>query len=434
MLENEFLEPAFKQYTVMRKHILIFAAILVVCLSSNAQVNFSARAFTPSGKQLDDYFSFSLKVECEDTVRYHHWSDTATIAHFENIPIGSRCYFRYNDYFGTKSFDFPIFTINSDIHIDSLVLTPCPKDYGWFWSKAKKDSILHSNAAKWTANIKGYDTLWYDSVSNKYFINKNNPYCLHIARLYYNDWMEPFPSWQTWQHSADSAYKYCLYAYKKYPYLYYPLRQLAHHLGIEFNGKKPKEPNKKTFIPQPTMMEEWWKDTTDNLLYMWKKHADNNSYYKKHCLEKAREKSLCYPVGDNGIVRLIIMNPLGGNSIYRIQNGKLYFKHLRIYKPKLLINDSYELTPMELDSIALLVDAFSRLPRTNDDRGLYVIDGSTYLLEYIIDGKYYYYETSSGAEPKELEDITDAMYNLEKKYYKPSFITRWKEARRKKYL
>ena len=216
----------------MRKHILIFAIILAVYLSSNAQVNFSARVFAPNGKQLNDCFAFSLKVKCEDTVRYHHWSDTSTIAHFENIPIGSRCYFRYNAYHRNENFDLPVFTITSNMHIDSLVVKSCPKDEGWFWSKAKKDSILHSNAVKWTSDIKGYDTLWFDSIRNDYYIDKRNPNYLSLARLYYNDWMQPFSSWRTWQHSADSAYKYCLYAYKKYPYLYYPLRQLAHHLGI----------------------------------------------------------------------------------------------------------------------------------------------------------------------------------------------------------
>ena len=407
----------------MRKHILIFSAILTVCLSSNAQVNFSARVFDPNGERLYDCFCFYLSVECEDTIRFHNWCDTSTIIHFDNIPIGSRCHFVYNEV-GEKMCDYPVFTINSDMYIDSMVLKQylrCRVDF-----PTKVDSTL----AVWTKNIDGYDTLWYDSLFNKFFIDKDNPHYLKLARLYYNDWMFPFPSRRRWQHSADSAYKYCLYAYKNHRYFYYPLRQLAHHQGIEFSGKAPKESNEDIFILQPTMSEEWWKDSTTNLLYLWEKHSDDNSYYKKF-MKKAKEKSLCYSMGNNGIVRLIIMNPLGGNWIYRIQNGKLYFKYLRIYKPKLMINDSYELTPMESDSIALLVDAFSRLPRTNDDSGIYVIDGSTYLLEYTIDGKYYYYKTSSGAVPKELEDIIDAMYNLEKKYYKPSFITRWKEARRK---
>ena len=163
------------------------------------------------------------------------------------------------------------------------------------------------------------------------------------------------------------------------------------------------------------MSEEWWKDSTTNLLYLWEEHSIDNSYHKKF-MKKAKEKSLCYPVGDNGIVRLIIMNPLGGNRIYRLQNGKLYFKHLRIFRPKLLINESYKLTSMESDSVTSLINTFSHITRNNDDSGFYVIDGSTYLLEYIIDGKYYYYKTSSGAEPKELIDILEYFGALNKKY------------------
>jgi hypothetical protein len=71
---------------------------------------------------------------------------------------------------------------------------------------------------------------------------------------------------------------------------------------------------------------------------------------------------------------------------------------------------------MESDSVTSLINTFSHITRNNDDSGFYVIDGSTYLLEYIIDGKYYYYETSSGAEPKELIDILEYFGALNKKY------------------
>lgn len=105
----------------MRKHILIFAVILVTSLASKAQVNFSARVFDPTGKQLYDCFCFSLRVECEDTIRFHNWCDTSTITHFNNIPIGSRCHFIYSE-LGGKMYDYPVFTINSDMYIDSMVL------------------------------------------------------------------------------------------------------------------------------------------------------------------------------------------------------------------------------------------------------------------------------------------------------------------------
>ena len=391
----------------MRKHILIFAVILVTSLASKAQVNFSARVFDPTGKQLYDCFCFSLRVECEDTIRFHNWCDTSTITHFNNIPIGSRCHFIYSE-LGGKMYDYPVFTINSDMYIDSMVLKQYLKLRVYLPTNA--DSAL----SVWTKNIDGCDTIWNES-SDHYDVWTDNPNYLKLARLYYNDWINPFPSWRRWQHSADSAYKYCLYAYKKHQYFYYPLRQLAYHLGIEFSGKAPKKPNKDVFILQPPMSEEWWKDSTTNLLYLWEEHSIDNSYHKKF-MKKAKEKSLCYPVGDNGIARLIIMNPLGGNRIYRLQNGKLHFKYLRIFKPKLLINESYKLTSMESDSVTSLINTFSHITRNNDDSGFYVIDGSTYLLEYIIDGKYYYYKTSSGAEPKELIDILEYFGALNKKY------------------
>ena len=112
---NEYstnIQSPLHRYTVMRKHISIFAAILIVYLSSNAQVNFSARVFDPTGKQLYDCFCFSLRVECENTTRFHNWCDTSTITHFNNIPIGSRCHFIYSE-LGGKMYDYPVFTINS---------------------------------------------------------------------------------------------------------------------------------------------------------------------------------------------------------------------------------------------------------------------------------------------------------------------------------
>lgn len=395
----------------MKKFLPIFAAWIALAVCAEAQVSFSARVFFPPERHIDIMFlmpkGFCLTVDGEDTMRYTGCDPTATVR-YDNIPVGSRCLFFYRDM--GELYTCPVFTITADTHVDSLVLRRDPSKEEVFWTKMQKDTTLQNRAAQWRQDVDGRDTFWYE---NDYWLD-DEPHSLKLARLYYADWIAPLASWRTWTHAADSAYRYLLHAYKQYPYLYYPLRQLAQHLGKPLKAKPPKEPNKHTYLPQPDMPDHWWTDTTADLFTPWEKHDWENTYARDHTLGKAGEKSLCYPLAADGTVRYMEINPLGGVAIYRVENGRLYYFRLGGKGWKLTDKDSYTLTAEELDSVANAVAAFQRAGRSEDERGLYVIDGSTFVLEYVTDGRYHRYTTSSGAVPPQLEAIMELLIRIYK--------------------
>ena len=390
----------------MKKIMPIFAALLAFVVCAEAQVSFSARVFFPPESPIDIKFlmprGFCLTVDGEDTVRCIGCDSTATVR-YDNIPVGSRCRFFYRD-FG-ELYTYPVFTITADTHIDSLVLRRDPSKEEVFLTKIQKDTTLQNRAALWGQDVDGRDTFWYE---DEFWLD-DEPHSLKLPRLYSPDSTAPLASSRTWPHAADSAYRYLLHAYKQYPYLYYPLRQLAQHLGKPLKAKPPKEPNKHTYLPQPYMPDHWWTDTTADLFTPWEKHDWENTYARDHTLGKAGEKSLCYPLAADGTMRYIESNPLGGVAIYRVENGRLYYFRLGGKGWRLTDKDSYTLTAEELDSVENAVTAFHRAGRPEDERGLYVIDGSTFVLEYVTDGRYHRYTTSSGAVPPQLEAIIELL-------------------------
>ncbi|MBO6023994.1 MAG: hypothetical protein J6P83_03975 [Bacteroidales bacterium] len=386
----------------------------------SAQVSFSARVyvFLPTNEKPLDHnflvFPACLKVDGEDSVRYQY-DTTATIC-FNDIAIGSRCHFYYCEF--ETLYDYPVFTITADTHIDSLVLRPIPKKEEMFWTKAQKDSTLFSRATRWSHDLKGHDTLWYDR--DEVWLDKESR-SLKLARLYYTDWVAPFASWRTWPHAADSAYRYCLHAYKQYPFLYYPLRQLAQHLGKTAEIIPPKEPDEYTYLPQPIMPEEWWADTTADLFTLWEKHYQENAYAHDFTLGIADEKSLCYPIAPDGTMRLIIIDPLGyGVLIYRIEGDRIYHKRISAYDDELKDNEYFTLTDEELDTVVTAVEAFHHAGLA-DDKIVRVIDGCTFELEYIINGHYHHYINYSGIAPPQLENLMELMRRIYKRKL-PSFI------------
>lgn len=396
------------------KKTFILGALLLVSLVVSAQVSFSAHVFLPKNEPLDDFSPFCLKVDGEDTVRYLY-SSTGSVR-FDNIAVGSRCHFIYNHFLG--SYDYPVFTITEDTHIDSMILRRIPKEKEWFSTKFQKDSTFNSRAIHWSHDVDGYDTLWYEYYSSP----DVEPHSLKLARLYYSDWIAPLASWRTWPHAADSAYRYCLHAYKQYPFLYYPLRQLAQHLGKTEEITPPKEPDEYTYLPQPIMPEEWWADTTADLFTLWEKHYQENAYAHDYTLGIADEKSLYYPIAADGTMRLLIDAPLGwGVLIYRVEGDQIYRKRVSAYYDEIKENESYTLPDVELDSVTMAVDAFRRAGRPDDESGPYVIDGCSFMLEYIINGKYHRYTTSSGAIPPQLKAIMGLLWNIYKRKL-PNFI------------
>ena len=390
----------------MKKIMPIFAAWIALAVCAEAQVSFSARVFFPPDSPIDIRFLmpsfFCLTVDGEDSVRLASCDSTFTVR-YDNIAVGSRCLFFYRDF--DESYTYPFFTITADTHIDSLMLRRAPSKEEVFWTKIQKDTTLQNRAARWSSNVDGRDTFWYE---NDFWLD-DEPHSLKLARLYYADWIAPLASWRTWPHVADSAYRYCLQAYRQYPFLYYPLRQLAQHLGKPLKAKPPKGPDEHTYLPQPEMPDHWWTDTTADLFTPWEKHDWENTYVRDYTLGKAGERSLCYPLAADGTMRFIESNPFSGVAIYRVEKGRLYCMHLGGKGWKLTDKDSYALTAEELDSVADALAAFQRAGRPDDERGLYVIDGSTFVLEYITDGHYHRYTTSSGAVPPQLEAIEELL-------------------------
>ena len=113
------------------KKAFLLGALLKISLVISAQVSFSAHVFLPKNEPLDDFSPFYLKVDGEDTVRYQYAS-TGSVR-FDNIAVGSRCHFIYNDFLG--SYDYPVFTITEDMHIDSMILRCIPRNKEWFNTK-----------------------------------------------------------------------------------------------------------------------------------------------------------------------------------------------------------------------------------------------------------------------------------------------------------
>ena len=390
------------------KKTLSLTFLLIISLTVSAQVSITARVVFPEPEHNDTSFThyligigfgFRLTVEGEDSVRYCVCDSNATIR-FDNIRSGSRCALSYRDFW--RSYDYPVFTVTSDTVIDSLKLQRIPFSYeDLFWTKAKKDSTLKNEAARWSHDVDGHDTIRYDGG----FYLEPEPHSLKLAHLYYADWVTPIATWRTWPHAADSAYRYCLHAINSYPYLYYPLRQLAHHLGKPFEIEPPEAPDKNTYVPQPEMPDIWWTDSTIDLLDPWEEHTKQNYSLNKYSLGPVDEISLCYPLAADGTIRLLQEIGLGGTEIYRVEDGVIH----RIYffewagEVKNMKHTHYALTPAELDSLSTAIDEFQRAGRSGDESGPYAIDGSWYCLEYIVDRHYHCYITSDGAVPSQLD-------------------------------
>lgn len=395
---------------------LSLALSLLISLMVSAQVSFTARVVFPEPEHNDPSFThyligigfgFRLTVEGEDSVRYCVCDSNATIR-FDNIRSGSRCALSYRDFW--RSYDYPVFTVTSDTVIDSLKLQRIHFSYeDLFWTKAKKDSTLKNEAARWSHDVDGHDTIRYDGG----FYLEPEPHSLKLAHLYYADWVAPIATWRTWPHAADSAYRYCLQALNSYPYLYYPLRQLAHHLGKPFEIEPPEAPYKNTYVPQPEMPDEWWANSTIDLLSLWEHYSNINTHLQKYTLGFAAENSLCYPLAADGTIRLTAAGP-AGTSIYRVEDGTIHRIYMasHTWEPVNIEREYYALALDELDSVTMAIKDFQCAGRPDDESGIYVIDGCNYFLEYIVDGQYHLYLTSDGAVPSQLDALEELLWRI----------------------
>lgn len=411
----------------MKRLLIVFLLMLSLCLQ--AQVTFSARVFKPSGEMIaPSFMGFRLLVDGEDTVRY--WRDTTIsclfnptgIIRFENIPIGGRCLLNYQDC--CENYDYHFSSLNEDLFIDSLVLhrIPVKEDFDvyWNWNRATKDSIMQSWANKWACDVDGYDTIWFESDTlgkKEFYVDEDEPHSLQLARLYYEDWIFPLVTWHTFSHAADSAYKYCLRAYHKAPFLYYPLRQLARYLGVELQINAPDSPDSMTFLQLPDMADSGLNDTTVNLFSLGEEH-NRNERFLKYTLGNAKEKSLCYPLAADGTMRYLAYSPLGGSHIYTVRNSSFVYKRYNHWDT-LMRSVHYYLTADELDSIMSIINAFHRAGRPDNESGCYAfVDGSDFMLEYVINGRHRTYFTSDGTIPPQLISLDELLVRISKRHEK----------------
>ena len=392
---------------------LSLALSLLISVMVSAQVSFSARVVSPEPMNNNPMFirfgSFRLTVEGEDTLRYCRCDTNATIR-FDNIRSGSRCALSFRHPNFNCTYSYPAFSVTSDTVIDSLKLRRGRfLDERFFRTKTEKDSTLESLAKGWSHNMDGHDTIRYDGG----FYLEPEPHSLKLAHLYYADWVAPIATWRTWPHAADSAYRYCLHALNSYPYLYYPLRQLAHHLGKPFEIEPPEAPYKNTYVPQPEMPDEWWTDSTIDLLSLWEHYSNINTHLQKYILGFAAENSLCYPLASDGTIRLTAAGPVG-TSIYRVEDGTIHRIYMasHTWKPVNIEREYYALALDELDSVTMAIKDFQCAGRPDDESGIYVIDGYNYFLEYIVDGQYHLYLTSDGAVPSQLDALEELLWRI----------------------
>ena len=199
----------------MKQRLFIFAFLMLPTLCLHGQVTFRARIFLPGGYSASGMLSSpQMIVEGEDTARYMPRpaliDTTDGTVCFTGIARGARCYLSLHDI--GFSYDYPVFTINEDMTVDSLVLHQMnSRARAYCWNRAKGDSALRAEVEPLSVNPMARDTLWYDE-GRSYLID-DEPHALELARLYYADWTFPIPSWRTFPHAADSAYRYALMAY-----------------------------------------------------------------------------------------------------------------------------------------------------------------------------------------------------------------------------
>ena len=157
-------------------------------------------------------------------------------------------------------------------------------------SRHKKDSTLRAEEAALKADLHYVDTSYS-------FLDPDPNYYL-LAQLYEYDLHYPLPRWRTF--SRDSALHYLRYSYhqnpERYDYLYYPICQLEHALGLPHDRKvrRPKAPDSRWYAPLPEVKDGWIVDTITSYMDLYDR-ARNMSHHLALELAPQGEKSLVYP-------------------------------------------------------------------------------------------------------------------------------------------
>ncbi len=403
------------------RHRILLMLLLLAPLVGNAQVSFRARIFYPGGHSVSGtYGGPCMIVDGEDTARYMPQIDeldtTDGTVCFTGIARGARCYLYMNG-LGMPNYDYPVFTIDEDMTVDSLVLRKMEGRQGVYWSRALHDSAMRADVAALGGDPMARDTHWYDHIDGtKGYWLDDETHALKLAKIYYSDWVFPMASWRTFPHAADSAYRYALMAYdrKATPWLYPALQQLHSHLGHsgEPEVRKPKGPN---VMYRPTPYDETsLADSTVDLMTLMERRRWLDGFLEK-TLPELGEPSLCCPVAEEGTLRYMAWSPWGDVSVVRLSGRRLYvYRANGIFdKMKLTECDEFYLNDNELAEVRRRMDIFLAAKLPDDMTGvIYVIDGGDYLLEYIHNGLYRTFRVPDGGKPEEFEGLTKYLWGL----------------------
>ena len=183
-------------------------------------------------------------------------------------------------------------------------------------SRHKKDSTLRAEEAALKADLHYVDTSYS-------FLDPDPNYYLQ-AQLYEYDLHYPLPRWRTF--SRDSALLYLRYSYhqnpERYDYLYYPICQLEHALGLPHDRKvrRPKAPDSRWYAPLPVVKDNWLLDTSTSYMDLYDR-ARNMSHHLALELAPQGEKSLVYPRRKKPAVRILYSGGLGNSTAIRIEDG-----------------------------------------------------------------------------------------------------------------
>ncbi len=336
-------------------------------------------------------------------------TDSTGWCHIENLPYGCHCYVaQINPFSGFADYFSHKFQILSDTIMPEILLEP---DFslmssftndGLFTNKKEKDSTYKAQSTYLIDYLDFvYGNGWYE-----------RPRSYWLGRLYYHDWALYFDSMRTFEHPADSAYKYFLYCYHnydgQYKYLYYTIRQLEEYLGIT---------NPSDITPPVFDMEHIFTQLPDNeqehipcLLSAWEQAIRKFNHGRDYLA--ANEKPLCHPIAPEGTFRINLYYPFLGILIYRVQNNILYFTCLDEYELTKEEKCSIRLKPKE---IAILDSLISEIHAADYPPQIFVgtlIDGPSYKLEYIKDGKYYSTEQSLCIFPYKIHNLCNYLEEL----------------------
>lgn len=403
------------------KRFILLPFLVLGTLCTQGQATFKARVFLPGGHSVSGmYASPVMIVEGEDTARTApRLGDLDTLGEsvcFTGIARGARCYLFID---GLADYDYPAFTIDGDMEVDSLVLKDVAEDLKLYWCRARRDSALHADVAALGGDPMARDTHWYDLFDgHKNYRIDNETHALKLARIYYGDWMLPIASWRTFPRAADSAYRYALMAYdsRETPWLYPAICQLHRHLGFRGEPKvlKPKQP-KVTYTPLP-YDEASLSDSTIDLMTPTKRWRWLSDLLEK-VLPEFGEPSLCCPVAEEGTLRYMVWSPWGYINVLRLQGHRVYVNRASGWpteKMKLTAYDEFDLSDSQLAEVRRLMDAFRSAPLPDEVRGGYVIDGADYLLEYIHNGQYRSFRAPQGGTPEVFDALTEYLWSLYK--------------------